>query len=420
MKKIFSLLILISLFIMLPGMASATAETSDADIDEVTISDLGLEANTTDINTATAEDTFTTEETGTLIEIGNTTAAETTVIVRVTDDQGATADQTVEIDLEDTDLVTNDGTESDLSDWIAGDTLTYTAEQNTNSGSIQASKIKNRALRRTHLGKNGWITAIRADVQEVDVTWQNQTFTLDLTSAKIVAGVKNPATITDLKVGDRVRSRVIDDGDQNPATWDAKILVVLRRGNSLFMRVTRWVVPVKIVELDEEPVLPTTIKVEVLANRFYQAGDVNNLIGKPGDTLNVYIDAQTKLRRKFLGNCLITELSEGDQLQIIGRLNETTGNLDAKQIRNISIQKLGVARQIATVKAVIAEKGQIIVTSKQLARSWQINVSASTKIYKQGAEITLADIQAGDKLRVFGTANRTKKIVTAQKIAVLR
>lgn len=407
------------LFLTSPALAEDIYEPTDAssDPEEITATDLGVSQE--QVNSATKEETVSVVETGMLIEIGNTTADETTVIVRVTDKKGKTEDKTLEIDQTEVDLETADGTDADLSDWIAGDQLTYTALENTNSGSINATKVRNRSFRQFHRGKNGWITAIREDAQEVDVDWANKIFTLDVSEARMVAGNVNPASITDLHVGDRIRARVQDDGDQNSDTWDANILVVLRRGKTLFMRVTRWVVPARITELDEDPVIPTTMTVEILPSKFFEEGDVNNLIGAPGHSLKVYVDENTKLRRRYFGKSLISEFSEGDRLQIIGRLSEATDKLDAKFIRNANIQVLGVARRIGNVLSVDASKGQITANVVNTARRWRIDVSDNTKIYKQGKEISLSDIQVSDKIRVFGTVNRRLRIIVAKRMAVL-
>jgi hypothetical protein len=417
-KKILSILVLLSIVLAMPALAGDEAMDAASDQDEVTAQDLG--ATEAEINNATEEEIVPTTQTGTLIEIGNTTAEETTVIVRVPDEQGTLEDRTLEIDTTNVDLENNQGDNSDLNDWIAGDQIRFEADENKNSGSIKARRVKNRSVRDEHRGKNGWITEIRPEQNQVDVTWRNKIYTLNLSNAHMVAGLKNPASIEDLQVGDRIRARVEDDGDSNDKTWDAKILVVLRRGKTLFMRVTRWVVYGKIAYIDEDAGIPTTITVEVLPSRFYQEGDVNNLVGGPGDTLEVYIDGGTKLRRRYNGKALISEFSEGDKIQIIGRLNEGTGNLDAKRIRNTSIQKLGVARRIGIVQSVDADLGEIVAKVRRTDNEWRILVDDETELLKQGQEITLSDIQPNDKIRVRGVANRIDKTIQAARVVVLK
>lgn len=418
MKKTFALVTMLSLLVGFPGIATAQDVSGQTEaIVEVTAEDLG--ATTAEINNATSEEAVPVTETGTLVEIGNTTADETTVIVRVTEPDGTTEDKTVEIAQEATTVVAGDGSDTELSDWIAGDQITVQAEENTNSGSIRAKKVINRAIHRRLRGQNGWITAIRADENEIDVSWQNKVYTLNVANARMVAGVKSSATINDLKVGDRIRARVEADGDGSELTWNAKIVVVLRRGKALFMRVTRWVVQGEIVSIDENPTIPTTITVKILKSRFHEEGDVNNLIGSPGDTLDVSITDQTNVRRRYFGKALITEFSEGDRVQVIGRLNESTGKLDAKVVRNASIQKLGVAHIVSTVASVDTTNNTLQAKPRSSETTWTVKLASGAKVRKSGEEITLSDVHVGDKIRVSGVANRKTKTVEAKQVVVL-
>lgn len=391
---------------------------------EVTAADLGASAN--QINNATLEQTETKTVTGTLIEIGNTTADNTTVIIRTTTASGQTEDQTVEVEPV-TAIQNASGGTSDLSDWIAGDQITYTADTYTNSGSIISKNLKNLAIKWFHQAKNGWVIAIRPDENELDVRWNNQTYTINTKDAHMVSGLNNPATLNDFKIGDRVRGRVIEDNDGNPLTWKAEILVVLRRGNDLFMRITRWVVPARIYSIPEDISLPTTIEVKILPSAFYQANDVNNLIGAPGDIIKVDINDSTHLVRKYFGKAYLKEFSEGDEVKIIGRRDETSGHLVAKYIKNNSIQKLGTPARLGKVDAINASAdnntGTInitLVNTRQAIRNWTVNVLSWTKIYKAGELITINDIQVGDVIRARGgTLNSNTFTINAATINVL-
>lgn len=431
MKKVIFLGVIIftlmSLIVFNLSIALAEeAATSAADETEATAQTLG--ASESAINNASSDQTETVQTEGTLIEIGNTTADATTVIVRTTEN-GVATDQTVQVNLagtETTSLTNNEGGKSDLSDWIAGDNLSMTLLRNKNSGEITAKKIRNRAFRNFQKGKNGWVTAIRASTTnqclgEMDVKWANNIFTLKIMDkTKMVAGLKNPACLTDFKVGDRVRSRVEDDNDGNINTWNAKVIVMLRRGGALFMRVTRVIVPAEIIELpDDTTATTTTITVKILDNKFYQKGDVNNLIGKPGDSLQVDINEQTVLVRRFWGRCLLGEFSEGDKVIIIGRLDDTTKHLVAKLIKNQSIQRLGVTRRIGKVLSVDTNANQIEAELLFGKKIYTVKLSENTKILKRGQIITLSDIQVGDKIRTRGTLNRLQKKVTAEIVADL-
>lgn len=386
---------------------------------EVTAADIGL--TETQINNATNVKKNIISKIGTLIEIGNTTANKTTLIVRYKNKYNQDEDQTLEI-VATTPILNASGGSSSLSDWIAGDQISFTAD-NYDNGDLVAKNLKNMAMKWYHYGKNGWITAIRPEENEIDVSWSNQIFTLNTTDARMVAGLKNPATLADFKIGDRVRARAVEDNDGNPLTWNAHILVVLRRGNDLFMRVTRWIVPGKIITIPEDLTMPITMEVKILPNSFYQEGDVNNLVGAPGKIIKVDITENTKLYRRFLGNAWLKEFSEDDEISIIGRLDEASGHLVAKFIVNKSVQKVGKVMRLGKVNSVDLTANTISVTlirTRRALRNWTIKVFPATKIIKGDTIITLADIQPNDKLRIVGgSADFTNNTVIAEKVIVL-
>jgi len=423
--KVQKLSIIFSAFMLAVSAVPALAQEA-VDIDastDITLSDVTISGESEDnINNASNEVTETTTETGMLIEIGNTTAENTTIIVRTTDDEGSTEDVTLEI--ESNSSIQQDSTASgDLSDWIAGDQITFTADEYTNSGAMVAKKVRNRSFKRHHRGRNGWIEAIRTDVQEVDVQWAGKIYTLDVSKARMVAGLKNPASIGDFQVGDRIRARVVEDGDGNNLTWDATIMVVLRRGKNLFMRVTRWVVPGVITSIPEELDLPVTIEVEVSDSKFYEKGDVNNLIGAPGTKILVDITEDTKLRRRYLGKAQLSEFSEGDHIRIIGRRDESTGHLVAKFIKNNSVQRLSVAYRLGKVIAIDSANKSLkvnLVRTKQTHKSWKVLTDSETAFHKRGVDnFSFEGIEVDDIIRVRGTANRVDKTVAADVVVVL-
>ena len=417
-KSIFTFLALI---LLLPSPSLAVGEISTInDISaEVTASDVGL--SETEINNASVEETTVEENTGMLIEIGNTTAENTTIIIRPNDATDDSDDQTVEIETS-TSVLTDSQGSADLSDWIAGDQVTYTVDHYTNSGAKVAKKLRNRSFKWNHRGKNGWIEAIRPEANEMDVTWNNQVFTLDTSEARMVSGKYNPATLDNFEVGDRIRARVVEDGDGNSSTWDANIIVVLRRGNNLFMRVTRWVVDATVTMIPEDVSLPATIEVEINPSKFFEEGDVNNLVGAPGEKIMVDIYEDTNLRRRYMGKAFLKEFSEGDHVRIIGRRAEDTGHLVAKFIKNNSIQALGVARHVAKVVAIDVDQQSLEVSLRRTQltnKNWTVETDGDTKFTKGSEKISLEDIKVNDVIRVRGVANRQTKVVKAHQVHVL-
>lgn len=432
MNKLKALYIVLGLLVAYPVVANGALGSSffeqmrvgenvnkQADI-TVTADMIGAKEGS--VNNATTEATEIVTGTGTLIEIGNTTAPDTTIIIRTTATGGASQDQTFEID-SGTKIVTSDGFQASLSDWIAGDPITFTARHYINSDELVATRLVNTTLRPGYKGINGWVTAVHLDTNKVDVLWSgNQTFTLNVANASMVVGTKNPASLADLQVGDRIRARVTDDNDGNPLTWNASILVVLRRGTNLFMRVTRWVVPATIAMIPQNLGVPMTIQVTVANSQFYQPGDVNNLIGPPGTTLMVDITSDTMLVRKYYGKALLSELSEGDAVRIIGRRDETTGHLVAQVIKDDSIQQLGVAYRLGAVTAIDNSAKTLTVVLFQTDNTnntWTIHTNSSTAIYQGSTLGSWSDLTVGSAVRIRGIVNTAQTTIIANTIAVV-
>ncbi len=427
MKK--NTILLIFAFIFSVAVFPVSAEVVESsDVVEVTAEEIGVNADAA--NAATSEVITVVREVGTLIEIGNTTAEETTIIIRVLRD-GETVDQTIQINA-DTKILTNADRSADLSDWIAGDQISYTAEEGDNSGELVATTLKNKSFKASHIGRNGWVKEIRIDVNEVDVEWRGVIYTLNTEDTKMVAGLKNPASLEDLQVEDRIRARVEDDGDGDNLTHNAKIIVVLRRGEDLFMRVTRWVVPAEIISISEDATRPFIITAKVLASKFYEEGDVNNLVGVPGTEISINVKEKTKLVRRYLGKATIGEFMEGDKIRVVGRLNEETGNLDAVLVKDNSIQRLGVSSRVSEVKSVDLEAGTMVVqpiglknpkTGKRVritnGLEWTVSSKEETVVKEMGEDVDFSAIEIGDIVRVRGTANRLQKTVSANAIVVV-
>ncbi|MDO9399456.1 MAG: DUF5666 domain-containing protein [bacterium] len=457
--KIKSLVLAVALVAIVMPTAPILAEEeiiTEVNSNETTIAEIGA-TNASQVNNATIEATETTPAiTGTLIEIGNTTAEKTTVVVRTTNKTGQAEDITLEVPTATVALTTASGSKADLSDWISGDQITFTAKKFLNSGALQAKKIINRSFKSGQKGVNGWIKEIRINKNEVDVNVDKNIYTLNLAEAKIAAGIKNPATINDLKVGDRIRARVIDDKDKNPATWKAKIIVVLRRGDNLFMRITHYVIPAKIISIPTDLSLPTVIEAEVLPSKFYQKGDVNNLVGIPGTRIYININDNTKLVRRFFGKSLLSEMSVGDTINVVGRLDEKnaklkaienelelydneidsigagginsridpdiiypTQSITAKIIKNESIQVLGVAQRLGQITAVDTVAKTVTITilpEKANRNSVLLNTTDKTKIFRDGKKATISDLAVGDIVKAKGVYNRNKNAVEAKVI----
>ncbi|MCK5415989.1 hypothetical protein KAI92_01010 [Candidatus Parcubacteria bacterium] len=280
---------------------------------------------------------------GMLIEIGSTDLP-TTVIIR---DNETKHDYTVELDSE-TDL---NGTV--LSDWIPGDQIKVKGAKNENTENIETESLENVSISlRNNNGINGWITNISTSSKEITYQWANIEHTFSYTDdTRFVVGGINPASANDLKVNDRIRGRLVNS--------EAKIVVVLRRGENLFMKIRTFRPNAELVALDTT-VVPAALEVKILPTPGLKSGDVNNLISGDGALVTVYVNENTKIVRKYFGETKLEEFSVGDKLKIVGRVNDN-GSIDAKLLKNDSIWQTALKAHAGVVTDVNENENYIMV-----------------------------------------------------------
>lgn len=296
-------------------------------------SETDLYESTSDINFA-----------GMLVEIGSTDTP-TTIIIRP---NNGGADYTVNV-TNDTVLGQRRDQATLLSDWIPGDQVRVIGKKNKNTETIDSTIAVNLSIViNANSAANGWITSIDKERNNITYQWMNKEhiFSYD-DNTRFVAGSKNPATVDDLKVNDRIRGRSLLRTNQKPL---AKIVVVLRRGPDLFMKIRTFRPNVRLVRLDST-ITPTTIQVKIDKTPGLRANDVNNLIGAEGALVTVNITENTKIVRKYFGRTKMEEFSVGDRLHIVGRVNDD-GTVDAKLIKNNSIWKTSTQGHAGTVTRV--------------------------------------------------------------------
>ncbi len=290
---------------------------------------------------------------GMLIEVGSTDIP-TNLIIR---DNATQHDYTVSVS-NDTILGQRRGQETKLSDWIPGDQIRVIGVKNENTGNIEATILINLSISlRSNLGANGWITKIDKEKQEITYQWMNQehTFKYD-ENTHFVAGLKNPASVDDLQINDRIRARLLVREGELPL---AKIVVVLRRGKNLFMKIRTFTPRATLVRMDST-VIPTTIQVKIEKTPGLRANDVNNLIGTEGTLVTVNVTEDTRLVRKYFGITTLDEFAIGDELMIVGRVNDD-GTVDAKVIKNNSVWKTTLRGYPGIVKEINSEENYLLV-----------------------------------------------------------
>ena len=310
--------------------SAATAEAASTDVSyqgecQVVTSEANLYESMVAMNFA-----------GVLIEIG-TTELPTTLIVENNDDK---THYTIEA------LATTVIQPVNLSYWIPGDQVRVVGSLNENTQTITATSLANLSfIASQYDGFNGWITKIDTTASTFSYTWNNVEYLVKVTDrTRIVSGLNNPATLADLKVGDRVRGRIFEN------STEAKIVVVLRRGENLFMKIRTFVPNVELVRLSST-VVPTTIQVKIIKTPGLKANDVNNLIGTEGALVTVNVTEDTILTRKYFGRTTLAEFQPGDNLRIVGRVNDD-GTVDAKLIKDNSIWQTNIFGHAGIVQSV--------------------------------------------------------------------
>ncbi len=308
---------------------------------------------------------------GMLIEVGSTDIP-TNIIVR---ENTTGQDYTISI-TNNTIMGQRQDQTTQLSDWIPGDQIRVIGVKNENTGNVNASILVNLSIAlRTNIGANGWITKIDKENKEITYQWMNKEYTFKYDdNTRFVAGLKNPATVDDLKINDRIRARLLTEDSEIPL---AKILVVLRRGDDLFMKIRTFTPRATLVRMDST-VIPTTIQVKIEETPGLRANDVNNLIGTEGTLVTVNITEDTRIVRKYFGLTTLDEFSIGDELMIVGRVNDD-GTVDAKVIKDASIWKTNTQGHAGIVKDIDYDNNYLMIewtpikhlTKKQLKQKFQ-------------------------------------------------
>ncbi len=349
---------------------------------------------------------------GMLIEIGSTDIP-TNIIVR---DNTTNHDYTINVTV-DTVLGQRRDQSTNLANWIPGDQIRVIGKKNENTEDIEATILVNLSIAiRSNKGANGWITNIDKDAKAITYQWANveHTFIYD-ENTKFVVGLKNPASVDDLEINDRIRGRLLTRSGETPL---AKIVIVLRRGSDLFMKIRTFTPVVTLVRLDST-IVPTTIQVRMDKTPGLRANDVNNLIGTEGALITVNITEDTKIVRKYFGRITLDEFSVGDKLRIVGRVNDD-GTVDAKVVKDNSIWKTSTQGHAGVVTAVDANSSYIMVnwtplkhiTKKKLKEKLEERgetVSAQA-VASANTDRTVKQINLRDALKA-----RIKKVV-AKKI----
>ncbi len=346
---------------------------------------------------------------GQLIELSSTTAP-TTIIVRK-NPAGEFADYTVDIDTS-TAFGTNAANTTSMDDWITGDGMSVVGTLNNNTGVVTADTVVNASLNPQNMrGLNGWISSIGDD--SISVQWNGREHNVNvIPTTKMVVGRKNPAAITDFTVGDRVRIR-LDKGTEN-----ARIIIVLRRGNENFLKARTRGFWAEVTDIDETDSASGKIDATLLSNPHLRSGDVNNMVGNEGDSIDINYDENTKFVRKFMGSSEISEFQIGDKLFIVGRVSDE-GEIDARLIKDNSMWKKGVSSRVGVVESIDLDDNVFTVSALNGGSSSadvSVYYSDDTAFKTRGGDRTESSLFVGAEVRVRGIAHTGSGTLTIEDV----
>lgn len=131
----------------------------------------------------------------------------------------------------------------------------------------------------------------------------------------------------------------------------------------------------------------------------------------------VNISAATKIQANGSTSASTTDIKVGDHISFTGALTNVGSSLSvaASKIRDLTTfpaHRFGAG----TVLSVNASEGSFVISKGRHTVTVQTN--ASTTIKADGSAATLSSLQAGDKVKVAGTASADGSVVTASNIVV--
>jgi len=164
------------------------------------------------------------------------------------------------------------------------------------------------------------------------------------------------------------------------------------------------------------PNLIGKIKLAVGKRGWIEKGEVTAISGstlivtRESITYTVNTDDKTNFRRRFGGKSTLSEILEGDTVNVLGKWqNEDKTQILATHVRDLSIQK-----RHATFFGTVKTKTDTALVLTTVNRGGQtVTISTSTKLVnRKMEEIKMTDIQIGHRIRVKGIWDLTKKVVS--------
>ena len=145
---------------------------------------------------------------------------------------------------------------------------------------------------------------------------------------------------------------------------------------------------------------------------------------KEGKIWNVHLTDKTQVKRRFGGASALSEFTPNDEVAIVGRRQQTASsepsetNMDAKNIRNLSIQRRNTVF-IGDIASVNSNDASFTIETK--VRGLQtVYKTKDTVVTKKEETITFESLAVGDRVIVKGELwDRANTKINAKKIMKL-
>lgn len=306
-----------------------------------------------------------------------------------------------------------------MEDWITGDQLRVIGLKDDNTGVINATVVINLSMNPyLYRGLNGWITEIDEEDSTMTVQWNNIENEINVTEdTHMVVGTINPAELSDYEVGDRIRAR-LDRNSEGEA--DATIIVLLRRGDQIFLlaRTRGFVAELTDISGDAED---GTLTLTLLENAHLREGDVNNLVGVEGDEVTVVTDENTRFVRRFMGESDFEDLAIGDELHIVGRVNDDE-TITGWVVRNKDMWVASPLFHLGLVIDVDASSYWVDAYNNScelVAEDIEVLVDEDTRILDGAWEVDFETVEVDDYIRVRGIIHSDPDEVDADIVMIV-
>lgn len=312
------------------------------------------------------------------------------------------------VDASGTNVQSRFGTKLDLNDINTGDSLRVNGK--TESGSdLSATNIRDLSNQQRKAGFTGMVSAVSSTGFTLQIK-NRPDQTVTVTGDTTITKQDKTASLSDIVAGTSVVVSGVWDSSKNTITA-AKVVIIVRTVN-----ISGTVSAVSGTTITLNRIMPTG-KNEHENNDSATGSAAAAASGNVSTTVPVTwtVDASNaKLMKRFGGAMQLSDIQNGDTLQVNGTAVGTTPAITAKTIRDTSLQQ----RNGTFVGTVSALNGSSFSLQSKERGVQTINTTSSTKFLLGNAAGSISGLAVGQTVTVSGTWDRTNSNVTATRVMI--